>query len=55
MTPDATAAVDEPGPEVMASVDHSPSGSTFVIADVTRDDAWLTVPLAEAPTLGEWC
>jgi hypothetical protein len=55
MSPDATTALDESGPEVMASVDRSPSGSTLVIADISRDDAWLTMPVAEAPALGEWC
>ncbi|WP_255151516.1 DUF7556 family protein [Halorarius halobius] len=33
--------------EVMASVDDG----CFLIADVSRDDAWLSISRADAPTL----
>jgi hypothetical protein len=54
MAPDATASSDGTAAEVMASVDSSSDGASFVIADVTRDDAWLAMPVAEAPALPEW-
>lgn len=37
--------------EVMAAVD----ASEFVIADVGRDDAWLSVGERDAAVLSEWC
>ena len=55
MTPD-TAAVAAAGSaeDVMASVDDDGSVERFVIADISRDDAWLSLPLAEAATLADW-
>jgi hypothetical protein len=55
MTPD-TAAVATAGPpeDVMASVDDDGDVERFVIADISRDDAWLSLPLAEAATLADW-
>lgn len=56
MTPD-TAAVSTAGSaeDVMASVDDDDGGvERFVIADISRDDAWLSLPLAEAATLADW-
>jgi len=48
-----------PGPdldgEVMASVEESAARPELIIADVSRDDAWLSVEEAEAPVLTEWC
>jgi hypothetical protein len=41
--------------EVMASVDASSSRPSYVIADVTRDEAWLSVSQTDAPVLAEWC
>jgi hypothetical protein len=40
--------------DVMAAVDRSAGVSTYVIADVSVDDAWLAVPDAEALRLGNW-
>ncbi len=40
--------------EVMASVDSTPTQPEFVIADVSRDDAWLSMSVAEAPSLRDW-
>jgi hypothetical protein len=45
----------EPGsePEVMAAVEDG-DVETFVLADVSRDEAYLTVPLTEATPLSAW-
>ncbi|EMA53074.1 MULTISPECIES: DUF7556 family protein [Halococcus] len=55
MTPD-TAAVATAGSaeDVMGSVDDDGTVERFVIADISRDDAWLSLPLAEAATLADW-
>jgi len=50
---DALAADGRPDGEVMASVDEG-ENDVLVIADVTRDGAHLSVPLAEAATLSAW-
>ncbi|QSG07902.1 DUF7556 family protein [Halapricum desulfuricans] len=50
---DAVAAVAEDA-EVMASVETGPAGETFILADITRDDAYVTAPLQDAATLPEW-
>jgi len=39
--------------EVMASVEEGPT-DTFVIADVSKDGAYMTLPLVEAASLPEW-
>ena len=54
MTQNATAVADASQAEVMAAVDSSSTRAEFVIADVSRDDAWLSVPVSEAPSLREW-
>jgi hypothetical protein len=54
MTQNATAVVDASGVEVMASVDSGPARPEFIIADVSQDDAWLSMPVSEAPSLREW-
>lgn len=41
-------------PEVMASIDADGDGSRLVIADVTADGTWLSVPEDAAATLTEW-
>jgi hypothetical protein len=40
--------------EIMASIESSTRQRTFIIADITRDDAWLSMGAAEAPTLDDW-
>ena len=40
--------------EVMAAIDRGGAAARLVIADVSRDDTWLTVPQSEAPMLREW-
>jgi len=39
--------------EVMASVEDGPT-ETFIIADITQDDAFVTLPLADAASLPAW-
>jgi hypothetical protein len=41
------------GTEVMAALDES--SSEFVIADVGRDDAWVSTCARDAVTLENWC
>lgn len=40
--------------DVMAAVDRSKGDPTYVIADVTVDDAWLAMPVADALDLAAW-
>jgi hypothetical protein len=40
--------------EIMAAIDRSDEVSRLVIADVTRDDAWLSVCASEALALCQW-
>jgi hypothetical protein len=54
MTPNATAASDASRAKVMASVDSTPSGLEFIIADISCDDAWLSMCETEAPSLRDW-
>ncbi|MFB6200551.1 MAG: hypothetical protein ABEI98_00915 [Halorhabdus sp.] len=49
--PDTLVPDSRPDGEVMASVDD---GDVLVIADVTRDGAYLSTPLSEAATLSAW-
>ncbi len=39
--------------EVMAAVEDGPV-QTFVIADISQDDAYLTLPLSDAASLPAW-
>jgi hypothetical protein len=50
-----TTAIDVSAPEVMASVDSTSSPSAeFIIADITCDDAWVSVRADDAPLLDDW-
>jgi len=52
MAPDMVAEAEvEASAEVMASVEDD---ETLVVADISCDDAYLTVPLADAASLPEW-
>lgn len=46
--------VTEEHPEIMASVDRTGAVSRFVIADVSRDDAWIAIIVSEALPLESW-
>ena len=55
MPVDATpVATDRSSPEVMASVEVAGSDTRFVIADISRDGAWVSVDESAAPTLEAW-
>jgi hypothetical protein len=45
------AAVEE-STEVMAAIEEEPA--ELIIADISTDDAYLTVPLSEAASLSAW-
>ncbi|WP_276273410.1 DUF7556 family protein [Haloarcula litorea] len=54
MEPDSVAPVEiGTDAEVMASVEEGET-DTLIIADVSTDDAYLTLPLSEAAALPEW-
>jgi hypothetical protein len=54
MVPDTVADADvAQDPEVMASVEDGPT-KKFIIADISRDDAYMTVPLEDAASLPAW-
>ncbi|MFB6161194.1 MAG: hypothetical protein ABEJ61_08465 [Haloferacaceae archaeon] len=40
--------------EVMASVDEGPSGECLVIADLSRDDAWISIPVDAALAVADY-
>jgi len=42
-------------PDIMASIDSAASRPELVIADVSREDAWVSVDETDAPVLEEWC
>ena len=39
--------------EVMASVEEGPT-DTFILADISQDDSFVTMPLDEAASLPAW-
>lgn len=43
-----------PTGSVMASVDGDNEEERLIIADVSRDEAWVAMPIAEAPGLSRW-
>jgi len=54
MEPDTVAPVEvATDAEIMASVEEGTT-DTFVVADVSCDDAYMTVPLVDAASLPEW-
>ena len=54
MEPDTIApAAVETNSEVMASVEEGPV-DTFILADITRDDAFITLQLDDAASLPAW-
>ena len=54
MSPNAKTSVETSTGEVMASIDESAAGERFIIADISRDDAFLSVPLKDALAACEW-
>lgn len=54
--PDPSEALAFPeSPDVMASVDATCERPELVIADVSREDAWVSVAETDAAILEEWC
>ncbi|MEF8775653.1 MAG: hypothetical protein V5A43_04015 [Haloarculaceae archaeon] len=49
----AARSVLEADSDVMASVEDGPT-ERFVVADVTEDEAYLTLPLEDAASLPAW-
>ena len=47
-------AATESASEVMAAVEEDDSESRFVIADITRDEAWVTAPMDATRDLEAW-
>ncbi|MFB6125474.1 MAG: hypothetical protein ABEJ59_05900 [Halanaeroarchaeum sp.] len=45
---------DAAAPEVMASLDDREGEPRFVIADISRDGAWVSTPAAAATALAAW-
>ena len=45
----------DPGDDVMASIDSDGANSRLVIADISEDDAWLSIREAASACLPEWC
>lgn len=40
--------------EVMTSIDDAPDEQRVIIADVTMEGAWLSMPLCDAASLPDW-
>ncbi|WP_202593545.1 DUF7556 family protein [Halococcus sediminicola] len=40
--------------DIMASVDDNGTRKEFIIADISRDNSWLSIPLTEAAPLPNW-
>lgn len=56
MTPDTTVASESVADrtEVMASVDTTGSSRRLVIADVSRDEAWISMAVSETVQVPDW-
>jgi hypothetical protein len=48
--------VDRPDTEriVMASIDSQGSIETFIVSDITRDGAWMSIPKRNAMIVSNW-
>ena len=40
--------------EVMAAIDSDRGGPRLVIADITDEESWVSIPATAAATLAEW-
>lgn len=55
MSTDATSvASDGPSSEVMASVEMAEAETRLVIADISRDGAWVSADESATPDLAAW-
>lgn len=48
------AATGADGRQVMAAIDSDGRGPRLVIADISADESWLSVPAANAADLADW-
>ena len=48
-----TSTIGSPETEVMGAIEEG-TVERFVLADISRDGAYITMPLAEAASLAEW-
>ena len=42
------------GSTVMASIDGDHEEERLIIADVSRDEAWIAMPIRKVPSLTDW-
>ncbi len=54
MTPDTATVSVANDSEVMASVDDDGSSKQFVIADVSRENAWICMRVTDTAPLPDW-
>ncbi|EJN58988.1 hypothetical protein HSB1_24090 [Halogranum salarium B-1] len=54
MQAERTTVAEQSEDAIMAVVDDAGDHEQFVIADTTRDDAWVTVDADESLLLDEW-
>lgn len=56
MTPDTTVASESvtDHTEVMASVDTKGSNRRLIIADLSQEDAWISMPMSESVPVTVW-
>ncbi|QPV63082.1 hypothetical protein I7X12_00140 [Halosimplex litoreum] len=40
--------------EIVAAVDEADGTARFVVADIAREEAWLSAPESDACSLDEW-
>ena len=49
-----TATLPVAADDIMASVDDDGTMEKFVIANISRDNSWISIPLEEAAALPSW-
>lgn len=54
MVTDPLTHTTESAETVVASIDPDSSGDEYVIADISTDDAWLSMSAETAPALRTW-
>lgn len=54
METDPLTPTTRPAETVVASIDPDASGDEYVIADISTDDAWLSMSADAAPALSTW-
>lgn len=54
MGEDAATVSDGRRREVMAAIDSDGAGPRLVIADISADESWLSMPASAAASLADW-